>query len=121
MICSHLLPVDRTLLESEDVGKPEAVGALPELLPRFFIPRLDDKPQNPIMDTLCILQKKPPRTFTSAPPLLSLPPEIVLHSESKDLLRVAQARQTHLQDIWQSAALRRCGLTVGSSCAHAFI
>ncbi|KAI1796462.1 Spc98 family-domain-containing protein, partial [Ganoderma leucocontextum] len=90
---------------SEDVGK--TVVALPELPPNFFIPRLDDKPQNPIMDTLRILQKKPHSISTSAPPAPSLPPELALLSG--DLLKFAQARQSNLEDIWQSAALLRHG------------
>ncbi|KAM5533317.1 hypothetical protein V8D89_012991 [Ganoderma adspersum] len=88
---------------SEDVGK--ILVALPELPPRFFIPHLDDKPQNPIMDTLRIFQKKPHNLLTPAPSAPSLPPELALLSE--DLLKVAQAGKSNLEDIWQSATQHR--------------
>ncbi|EJF65129.1 hypothetical protein DICSQDRAFT_98693 [Dichomitus squalens LYAD-421 SS1] len=88
---------------SEDVRKNAA--ALPGLPPRFFIPRLDDKPQNPIMDTLRLLRNKSQTEPFPAPQTSKLPPE--LESLSEDLLRFAQARQSNLEDIWQSAASRK--------------
>lgn len=115
MISTHLMPFDPDTASEDVVGK--TVVALPELPPRFFIPRLDDKPQNPIMDTLRILQKNSHSTFNSAPPPPTLPPELVLLSG--DLLKVAQARQSNLEDIWQSALLHRHGHTVSNFYSHA--
>ncbi|PIL34214.1 hypothetical protein GSI_03925 [Ganoderma sinense ZZ0214-1] len=103
---SRLMPLDPDT-PSDEAGK--TVVALPELPPRFFVPRLDDKPQNPIMDTLRILQKKPHSSSTSTPLAPSLPPELALLSG--ELLKVAQASQIRLEDIWQSAALHKHGNT----------
>ena len=112
-ISSHLMAFDPNT-PAEDVAK--IVAALPELPPRFFIPRLDDRPQNPIMDTLRILQKKPHNSFIPAPAAPSLPSELALLSE--DLLKAAQVGKSNLEDIWRSAVQHRHGHMVSSSCTR---
>ena len=94
--------------QSEDAD--QNATPVPALPPSFFVPRLDDKPQNPIMDTLRLLRSKPHPAPLPAPPTHSLPPELELLSE--DLLKFAHAGQNHLEDIWQSAALERHRLMV---------
>jgi hypothetical protein len=56
---------------------------LPPIFPAFLIPPLHDKPQNPILDTIKLSEKKL-KDFTRVTP--SLPPE--LHIVSEDLLRL---------------------------------
>jgi hypothetical protein len=41
-------------LVDDDLGRHTDTDDLPRVLPRFFIPRLQEKPQDPIMDALRI-------------------------------------------------------------------
>ena len=43
-----------------DIGSSKYKDDLPPVLPRFFIPRLQEKPQDPIMDTLRIARESEP-------------------------------------------------------------
>ncbi|KAI0674988.1 Spc98 family-domain-containing protein [Trametes maxima] len=80
--------------------------SLPELPPQFFIPRLSDKPQNPIMDTLRLIRgAQPPKPAESMS--LRLPLELELLSE--DVARFADERQVRLENLWQMAATEKHG------------
>lgn len=89
---------DETLLE--DAG-PALNETLSELPPRFFIPRLADKPQNPIMDTLRLMRNAEHVKHAETTPLL-VPLELGLLSE--DIARFATEKEARLDDIWQLAA-----------------
>ncbi|KAI0356163.1 hypothetical protein OH77DRAFT_1423763 [Trametes cingulata] len=81
---------------------------LPDLQPRFFIPRLADKPQNPIMDTLRLMRThEHPRPVE--PISLRVPLELQLLSE--DVARFAQEKQAQarLEDVWRMAVSERHG------------
>ncbi|KAL1942658.1 hypothetical protein VTO73DRAFT_4898 [Trametes versicolor] len=95
---------DDTLLE--DTGPATLHETLSDLQPRFFIPRLADKPQNPIMDTLRLMNNaqyvRPANTVS-----LSIPLELGLLSE--DVARFAAEKHAHFDDIWQRAAVQRHG------------
>ena len=55
-----------------DIGPGENEDDLPAVLPRFFIPRLQDKPQDPIMDTLRIARESRQSRPASLPELLDV-------------------------------------------------
>jgi hypothetical protein len=55
-----------------DIGPSEYKDDLPPVLPRFFIPRLQEKPQDPIMDTLRIAQESKPSRPAPLPQLLGI-------------------------------------------------
>jgi hypothetical protein len=101
----HDLPLD----VSDDFGllyRPKA-NDLPQILPRFFVPLLEDKPQNPILEALnleSITSNLPPRLFQ--PHLL--PQELTALS-----LNISQAVQqqpeTKVEEIWTNALIRNRG------------
>jgi hypothetical protein len=67
------------LIDQADTFK---LDELPPIFPAFTIPALQDKPQNPILDTIKLSEKKA-KDFTRS--ATSLPPE--LHIVAEDLLR----------------------------------
>lgn len=79
-------------------GLPAPLHGLPELHPGFFIPRLTDKPQNPIMDTITLIQRTQESAYAPHP----LPVEVEALAE--DMWAVAQARQRVESDLWQQVA-----------------
>ncbi|RPD78227.1 hypothetical protein L226DRAFT_558242 [Lentinus tigrinus ALCF2SS1-7] len=83
------------------------IHALPELRPHFFIPRLEDKPQNPIMDTLRLWQNRSRPQDVCMERTPTLPPELQLLSE--DVLKFEQAKRSELESIWTRAVSRRHG------------
>ena len=91
-------PISSEIKPFEDTTS--ALRPLPGLPPQFFIPRLEDKPQNPIMDTLRIM---PTRLHAAAIPLaFRLPPE--LQALSADTLKFVEARRNALESVWGLAA-----------------
>ena len=97
-------------LESVDDMGP-AICALPEIPPQFFIPRLEDKPQNPIMDTLQLMYR---RADEQKPPSYSpslLPPELNLLSEEISKFE-QEKRVQRLDAIWELAMSQRLGKMV---------
>ncbi|KAI0371144.1 hypothetical protein BV20DRAFT_1120885 [Pilatotrama ljubarskyi] len=93
-----------TLEDARDLRR----DTLPDLPPQFFIPRLADKPQNPIMDTLRLMRShEQPRHAETA--TLRIPLELQLLSE--DVATFAQEKQAHtrLEDVWRLAASERHG------------
>ncbi|KAJ2989449.1 hypothetical protein NUW54_g8779 [Trametes sanguinea] len=97
-----LIPLlDDLHADSEQANRPPET--LPDLPPHFFVPRLADKPQNPIMDTLRMM-RQPIGAANPAPCIsLHLPPELELLA--KDVAMFAQAKHHRLEDIWKLAAL----------------
>ncbi|KAH9935387.1 Spc98 family-domain-containing protein [Fomitopsis serialis] len=77
------------------------LDTLPEIHPGFFVPRLTDKPQNPIMDTIQLMQ----RTRDSLNVTYPLPVEVEALAE--DMWAVAEARRKVQNDIWQQAATEK--------------
>jgi hypothetical protein len=87
----------------EQLYRPKA-NDLPQILPRFFVPPLEDKPQNPILEVLnleSITSNLPPRLFQPH----------LLPQELTDLsLNVTQQRpETKVEDIWAKALIRSRG------------
>ena len=72
---------------------------LPPILPKFFVPHLTDKPQNPIMDTLKVSSK------TLQP---HLPPEVAIISSISDLSLPPRRKD----NIWLEAMTRNSGIRV---------
>lgn len=111
---------DDTLLE--DAGPATLHETLADLPPRFFIPRLADKPQNPIMDTLKLMHNSQGVRPANS---VSLPIPLELGLLSEDVARFAAEKQAHFDDIWQLAALQKHGHKVRlrmlpiSCCLHA--
>ncbi|OSD04024.1 hypothetical protein PYCCODRAFT_1364885 [Trametes coccinea BRFM310] len=77
--------------------------SLPDLPPHFFVPRLADKPQNPIMDTLRMMRQPSEPTQPVSHITLRLPSDLELLVE--DVAMLAQAKHGRLEDIWKLAAL----------------
>ncbi|KAI0066235.1 hypothetical protein BV25DRAFT_1913006 [Artomyces pyxidatus] len=89
---THLPPLHETEL---DVSNDE----LPPLYPRFFVPRLDDKPQDPIMDTLKILRAS--QTSHPLPHIQVLPSELLGLTD----LHLSPLRDTNRSSqLWLNAA-----------------
>ncbi|KAH9942301.1 Spc98 family-domain-containing protein [Epithele typhae] len=87
------------MIHSEEAILVPGLQALPELPPRFFIPRLDDKPQNPIMDTLRLLEED---TLLHRPWCAS--------PLSADTLRLVEVRRQESADsLWRQAVSREHG------------
>ena len=81
--------------------------------PQFFIPRLEDKPQNPIMDSIRLMQNHPIGAQTYATP--SLPLELRLLSE--DIGQFEQdKRQLRLEPLWELPISRKVGHMVRNMC-----
>ncbi|KAH9949631.1 Spc98 family-domain-containing protein [Amylocystis lapponica] len=76
-------------------GGASSLDALPDVLPSFFMPRLADKPQNPIMDTLNLLHG----TRKSATPAQRLPDELQVLVQDAWLVRE--------EDLWGKVAANK--------------
>ena len=97
---------DYSFQEFED--EPAPMPGLPEILPRFFVPPLEDKPQNPIMDTLKLarINQSLPKRPRDIP---RLPHELAF------LVADASGSDNHLDDmdqLWRSALTRTLGVRV---------
>ena len=99
---------DQLLNISDDFGQlyqPKA-NDLPQILPRFFVPPLADKPQNPILEVLeleKITSNLPPRSFQ--PHLL--PQELT--ALSLNVGQVVQQTDLKVEEIWTNALVRNRG------------
>ncbi|KJA27578.1 hypothetical protein HYPSUDRAFT_62653 [Hypholoma sublateritium FD-334 SS-4] len=85
---------------------------LPQFLPHFSIPTLENKPQNPIMDTLKLEKmnaEMPKRHFQ--PELL--PPELALLTLDTDRLAEEENSRTRIEELWNSAVHRKLGVQNG--------
>ena len=97
------------IMDVNDAGP--TICAMPQLRPHFFVPRLEDKPQNPIMDTLRLWRNRSrPQEWTQEKSSSALPPELRLLSE--DVLQLEYARKNQMQTIWTQAVTRRHGTMV---------
>lgn len=100
---------DQLLNTSDDFGQlyqPKATD-LPQIIPRFFVPPLEDKPQNPILEVLeleSITSNLPPRLFQ---------PHILPQKLTDLSLNVSQVVQqqpeTKVEEIWTNALVRNRG------------
>jgi len=86
-------------LRLDDNAAHPTMDDLPPILPKFFVPRLIDSPQNPIMDTLRLSSKNLQA---------HLPPEISIISAVPDLPRTL--RRTN--NPWLEAVTRNSGSRV---------
>ena len=99
---------DQLLNISDDFGqlyRPKA-NDLPQVLPRFFVPPLEDKPQNPILEVLeleSITSNLSPRLFQ--PHLL--PQELT--TLSLNATQVVQQTESKVEEIWTNALVRNRG------------
>jgi hypothetical protein len=76
------------------------LGSLPKIQSKFHVPRLVDKPQNPIMDTLYLNRTK---KFHADSGFMSLPPELAIVTGD------IQARRDILGlDIWEDTSGTNC-------------
>lgn len=91
---------DLPSLENEMTGS--AVVNLPQIPHHFFVPRLANKPQNPITDTL--KQTSTKTTLPTRPPFHTLPPEIAILTTDSSGLTTQPAAATLL---WPDAATRK--------------
>ncbi len=92
----------------------EPLEHLPHFLPHFSIPTLENKPQNPIMDTLKLERmnaEMPKRYFQ--PELL--PPELALLTLDTDRSPQEEKSRTRIEELWNNAVNRELGVQVCSS------
>jgi hypothetical protein len=97
---------DYSFQEFDDELAP--MPGLPEILPQFFVPPLEDKPQNPIMDTLKLarINQSLPKRPKNTP---RVPHELAI------LVADASESDNHLDDLdklWRSALTRTLGMRV---------
>ena len=76
-------PMNLTLLPLIGGDLGEYKDELPQVLPRFFIPRLQDKPQDPIMDALRIDQESRASRRDHSPPELVNLSEVKVQESSQ--------------------------------------
>ncbi|KAF9473401.1 gamma-tubulin complex, DGRIP91/SPC98 component protein [Pholiota conissans] len=85
---------------------------LPRIVPSFFVPPLEDKPQNPIMDTLKVENMnatKPARHFRPS----QLPQELAILTFDKDLPRKEEESWEGIKELWDNAVTRKLGIQNG--------
>ncbi|PBK95606.1 hypothetical protein ARMGADRAFT_1053187 [Armillaria gallica] len=88
----------------EDETFPQ--DTLPSVFPGFFIPRLADKPQNPILDTL-----KREHDDDAAIRTQNLPPEVVIMAAEFGALRLAPEHLSDDDSLWAKALIQVAGTT----------
>jgi len=101
----HPLPLEE--FEGYELEKLSFIPELPKIVPNFDVAPLEDKPQNPILDSLKLsetnesLPKRQPLAslLASLPPLLRIEPPL-LTKEEQDL------------EFWKAALERRAGVRV---------
>ncbi|KAK0476674.1 gamma-tubulin complex, DGRIP91/SPC98 component protein [Armillaria novae-zelandiae] len=77
---------------------------LPPVFPGFFIPRLSDKPQNPILDTL-----KRDHDDDAAIRTQNLPPEVVIVAADFSALRLESEPLSNDDSLWAKALIQVAG------------
>lgn len=75
-----LLPLD-PLISSDD-DQNDVANILLQVHPRFFVPRLREQPQDPIIDSLKLSQDNLVNLSTLSDGVLRLPPELTALAES---------------------------------------
>ncbi|KAK0505031.1 gamma-tubulin complex, DGRIP91/SPC98 component protein, partial [Armillaria luteobubalina] len=81
--------------------------ALPPVFPGFFIPRLPDKPQNPILDTL----KREHNDDAAAIRTQNLPPEVVIMAADLSALCLESEHFSNDDSLWAKALVQVAGTT----------
>jgi hypothetical protein len=79
---------------------------LPQILPKFFIPPLADKPQNPIMDTLKLASQTSDHHLSAL-----LPPELAVISTVSSFEQQFPNPPT-VNNLWAEAITRKFGVRV---------
>ena len=80
---------------------------LSQILPRFFVPSLEDKLQDPILEALNL-----EHTNSNLPPRLSQPHLFPPELAALDLNVVQQEPETKVEEMWTNALVRRRGVKV---------
>ena len=93
-----------------ETPKDAPLHDLPRLMPRFFVPLLENKPQNPIMDSLKLEEAN--TNLPTRIQLQRLPDELLTLSLANFEARGTRASPTSLQELWDSAAQRKLGVRV---------
>jgi hypothetical protein len=95
---------------------------LPRLALHFFVPPLENKPQNPIMDILKLEASNTNMPARSHEPLI--PKELaVLSLDTSQIMKELEGSPTRvIQKLWMQAATRKLGTKVGvlNSCGSIF-
>jgi len=103
-------PESAQLLDvNDDFGqlyRPKA-NDLPQIVPRFFVPPLEDKPQNPILEAL----KLENINSNLLPRLFQLPEELAALSLNVSQI-VEPEPKAKVEEIWKNALIRRRGTVV---------
>lgn len=86
---------------------------LPRLAPHFFVPPLENKPQNPIMDILKLEALNTNMPARSYEPLI--PKELaVLSLDASQIMKELEGSPTKaIEELWMQAATRKLGTKVG--------
>jgi hypothetical protein len=88
-----------------------AESLLPRIAPSFFVPPLEDKPQNPIMDSLKLEkmnEMKPKRRFQP----YQLPQELAILTLDNDFTSKEEETWTRIEELWNNAVIRKLGVRV---------
>lgn len=85
-------------------GTMAPMGSLPEIQAKYHVPRLVDRPQNPIMDTLYLNRAMKPHLDVGFP---SLPPEL---GKVEDNIRCTQHSED--KNLWEDAVKTNIGSRV---------
>ncbi|KAF8149545.1 Spc98 family-domain-containing protein [Crassisporium funariophilum] len=94
---------------SVELGRPSMMNDLPRVIPRFFVPPLENKPQNPIMETLKLEDMNSNLPTRSYKPQY-LPPELAILS----LGRPTEEESAYsVEQLWTNALIRKAGLKNG--------
>ncbi|PPQ70803.1 hypothetical protein CVT25_000030 [Psilocybe cyanescens] len=87
---------------------------LPRIMPFFFVPPLENKPQNPIMENLKLEQLNtnllPRRYIQQRPPL---PEELVSLALEDNRVRTEENSFKRVEELWKGAATRKLGVKNG--------
>lgn len=89
---------------------PPTLDDLPRIMPYFFVPPLEDKPQNPIMESLKLESMNmnvPPRTFHP-----QLPQELMALTLDVVHAREDETSSKSVEELWRNAATRKLGVKV---------
>ena len=107
---------------SHELDFQRSLEDLPRLAPQFFVPPLENKPQNPIMDLLKLEASNtnmPARSYE--PPI---PKELaVLSLDTSKITKELEGSPTRaIEELWTQAATRKLGTKVGvlNSCGSNF-
>ncbi|KAF8894369.1 gamma-tubulin complex, DGRIP91/SPC98 component protein [Gymnopilus junonius] len=91
---------------------PPTLDALPQITPHFFVPPLENKPQNPVMENLNLENMNmnmPPRIYH--PP--QLPRELIALTLDVTHVKGDETSSASVEELWRNAATRQLGVKNG--------